>query len=206
MSGISLQTLFSRAAELSKSGGAAATVMSKIAENLEMRKLGSGSANKPIAVVIVSGPPRSGKTTLAYEIAEAINTPVTNIHMCEFSEAHDRFKFTGIPRGYIGHGSDSTVSLISKVGQPTILVLDEPHKAHESVLKDAAWIVADAGQSLPQDCPGPVNLTQAIIVFTTTEDPDVFMRNLAEAGGAGYTSRVSDSEFVKIKLPAPAMG
>lgn len=99
----------------------------------------------PMARFVLAGPPGVGKTEFCYVLAEALTGTQDSLHRIDcgtWTGSQDGARIVGPPPGYIGHGSETLVDVVSN--GPCVLLFDEYHLAPES-LRDILISILDSG-------------------------------------------------------------
>jgi len=107
-------------------------------------------ADRPLAVLLFTGPTGVGKTFTAELIAEAVfgsSSRLCRLNMNEYAERHEIGRLTGAPPGFVGHERPGALFAFAE-GQPEgVILLDEIEKAHEDV-REYFLQVFDSGEAM----------------------------------------------------------
>lgn len=134
-----------------------------VAQAVQRARAGLKAPNRPVAVLLFTGPTGTGKT----ELAKATTTflfdserAMLRIDMSEFMEKHTVSRLIGSPPGYVGHDEEGQLSGPLRRTPNCVVLLDEVEKAHPDVLNlflqvfedgrltDAKGRTADASNAL----------------------------------------------------------
>ncbi len=142
-------------------------------------RAGVSDPNRPLAVLLFTGPTGVGKTELAKALAAEVfgsEDHLVRLDMTEYTEAHSVARLTGAPPGYVGHGDDGVLVSAVRKSPYTVILFDEIEKAHSDVfdvllpvfdegrLRSSTGRVADMRNSL-------IILTSNLLQQTKAEDP-----------------------------------
>jgi ATP-dependent Clp protease ATP-binding subunit ClpC len=134
-----------------------------VAQAVQRSRAGLKAPNRPMAVLLFTGPTGTGKTELAKATASFLfdsERAMLRIDMSEFMEKHTVSRLIGSPPGYVGHDEDGQLSGPLRRTPYCVVLLDEVEKAHPDVLNlflqvfedgrltDAKGRTADASNAL----------------------------------------------------------
>ena len=134
-----------------------------VAQAVQRARAGLKAPNRPVAVLLFTGPTGTGKTELAKATATFLfdsERAMLRIDMSEFMEKHTVSRLIGSPPGYVGHDEEGQLSGPLRRTPYCVVLLDEVEKAHPDVLNlflqvfedgrltDAKGRTADASNAL----------------------------------------------------------
>jgi DNA polymerase III delta prime subunit len=124
-------------------------------------------ATRPMATIVMHGPPGVGKTETALILAEAVlgsRGALRRIDCSEMRNAHDIARLTGAPPGYVGYSEGG--ALTEALEQDAAVILfDEFDRAHPG-LNETLLGILDAGR-LTDGRGRTATFENAILLFTT---------------------------------------
>lgn len=159
-------------------------------------------------ILCFSGPPGTGKTSIAKMIAVALNRPFTSISL---AGVHDEAYLYGHRRSYMGAMPGKIIQAIksSKSLMPVIL-LDEVDKMIQSRNADPMSVLLDIlddqnrGEFMDHYLDIPIDLTKVIFILTLndlTVIPDALISRLENISFNGYTYKEKENIFYQNILP-----
>ncbi|CDG41260.1 MULTISPECIES: AAA family ATPase [Asaia] len=140
-------------------------VCEDIAQQLR-RRLALTVRNKPVGIFLLAGPPGTGKTYLAKQIARQMDRPLLHFDMTQMSSPHAATMLFGSPKGYVGSDSFGKLTGGLQEKPDAIVLLDEIEKAHPDVFKKflTAW---NDGHVTEASTGAQVSTTRAIFMLTS---------------------------------------
>lgn len=140
-------------------------VCEDIAQQLR-RRLALQTRGKPVGVFLLAGPPGTGKTYLAKQIARQTDRPLLHFDMTQMSSPHAATQLFGSPKGYVGSDTFGRLTGGLKEQPDAVVLLDEIEKAHPDVFKKflTAW---NDGHITEASTNEQVATTRAIFMLTS---------------------------------------
>ena len=143
----------------------------------ELTSLTNKNNKKPRATFLFAGPPGTGKTFLAEEIAAHLGMPFQRFDMSEYADKEANIEFCGSDKVY-KNGKAGNVTSFVEENPHSILLFDEVEKAHLNVIYLFLQIL-DAGRIRDNFTDNEVSFADTILIFTTNvgkrlyEDPTI---------------------------------
>lgn len=140
-------------------------VCEDIAQQLR-RRLALHVRNKPVGIFLMAGPPGTGKTYLAKQIARQMERPLLHFDMTQMSSPHAATQLFGSPKGYVGSDSFGKLTGGLQEKPDAVVLLDEIEKAHPDVFKKflTAW---NDGHVTEASTGAQISTTRAIFMLTS---------------------------------------
>ncbi|GAN54576.1 chaperone clpB [Tanticharoenia sakaeratensis NBRC 103193] len=115
-------------------------VCEDIAQQLR-RRLALQVRGKPVGVFLLAGPPGTGKTYLAKQIARQTERPLLHFDMTQMSSPVSATQMFGMSKGFVGSETYGKLTGGLKEKPDAVVLLDEIEKAHPDTLKKflTAW-------------------------------------------------------------------
>lgn len=104
-----------------------------VTNSVLMSRSGLGQKDKPMGVLLFTGPTGVGKTETAKTLATVLGIEMLRFDMSEYSEPHSVARLIGAPPGYVGHDEGGLLVESIKKTPHCVLLLDEMEKAHPKV-------------------------------------------------------------------------
>ncbi|GBR11593.1 AAA family ATPase [Acetobacter oeni] len=146
------------------------------------RRLALQVRGKPVGIFLLAGPPGTGKTYLAKQLARQLERPLLHFDMTQMSSPHAATQLFGSPKGYVGSDTYGKLTGGLKEKPDAVVLLDEIEKAHPDVFKQflVAW---NDGYVTEASTGAHVSTVQSIFVLTS---------NIATEALTAIADRLSD--------------
>ncbi|AOX16175.1 AAA family ATPase [Kozakia baliensis] len=130
------------------------------------RRLALQVRGKPVGIFLFAGPPGTGKTYLAKQIARQMDRPLLHFDMTQMSSPHAATQLFGSPKGYVGSDTFGKLTGGLQEKPDAVVLLDEIEKAHPDVFKKflTAW---NDGHITEASTGTQVSTTRAIFMLTS---------------------------------------
>jgi hypothetical protein len=117
-------------------------------------------------IFLFNGPPGTGKTQMAKEIATGLGIPVVSFAMNNYTSHNDVPTFTVFQRGYIASQRGALTTELKRCQGKCILLLDEMEKAHSGI-KQLFLQALQEGEYRDKHNDETIPLKNVIIIMTT---------------------------------------
>lgn len=164
----------------------------KVSNALILSRSGLGSADKPIASFLFTGPTGVGKTELAKQLAHIMGINFIRIDMSEFMEKHTVSKLIGAPPGYVGFEQGGVLTDAIHKSPYSVLLLDEIEKAHPDVFNILLQVMDHGALA---DSNGRSSDFRNVILIMTSNAGAKEM----EAGSIGLSAKLPGGEINSAK-------
>ncbi len=131
----------------------------------ELLALTDKKRQKPRATFLFAGPPGTGKTFLAENIAKVLNMPFCRFDMSEYADKEACIEFAGSDKVY-KNGKAGNVTSFVESNPRCILLFDEIEKAHITVIHLFLQLL-DAGRLRDNFTDNEISFKDVIVIFTT---------------------------------------
>jgi ATP-dependent Clp protease ATP-binding subunit ClpC len=151
--------------------------IARVARRLRIAHAGTHESERPLATLLLMGPPGVGKAETARLAASFLFGTEKALHrfdMSEYMEEHSVARLMGSPPGYVGHELEGRLVSRLRTIPHAVVLLAEAEKAHPSVL-DVFLKVFDAGR-LTDGKGRTADARHAVFILTSNLGSEEFFR------------------------------
>ena len=131
----------------------------------ELLSLTDKARQKPKATFLFAGPPGTGKTYLAENIAELLGLPFCRFDMSEYADKEACIEFAGSDKVY-KNGKAGNVTSFVEQNPRCVVLFDEIEKAHITVIHLFLQLL-DAGRLRDNYTDNEISFKDVVVIFTT---------------------------------------
>jgi ATP-dependent Clp protease ATP-binding subunit ClpA len=153
----------------------------EVARTLRIR-LAMTRRTQPLAKFLFAGPPGTGKTFLAKQLAIALQRPLMHLDMTQFSDGGASSQLFGSPKGYVGSDSYGVLTGGLRRAPNSVVLLDEIEKANPAVHKKFLTALNDGFVTEASDGQR-VGTVHSIFILTTNAACDSLSQMVNDYAG-----------------------
>ena len=101
--------------------------VNELARSIKVSQAGLSDPNKPIGCFLFTGPTGVGKTELAKQLSNSLESRFLRFDMSEYSEKHSVARLIGSPPGYVGYDQGGLLTESVDQNPHSVLLFDELH-------------------------------------------------------------------------------
>ena len=136
-----------------------------LARSIKVSQAGLSEPDKPVGCFLFTGPTGVGKTELAKQLSNSLESKFIRFDMSEYSEKHSVARLIGSPPGYVGYDQGGLLTEAVDQNPHSVLLFDEIEKAHHDLFNILLQVM-DYGK-LTDNNGKAVNFKNTILILTT---------------------------------------
>ena len=136
-----------------------------LTRSIKVSQAGLSEPDKPVGCFLFTGPTGVGKTELAKQLSNSLESKFIRFDMSEYSERHSIARLIGSPPGYVGYDQGGLLTESVDQNPHSVLLFDEIEKAHQDLFNILLQVM-DYGK-LTDNNGKSVNFKNTILILTT---------------------------------------
>ena len=136
-----------------------------LVRSIKVSQAGLSEPDKPVGCFLFTGPTGVGKTELAKQLSNILESKFVRLDMSEYSEKHSIARLIGSPPGYVGYDQGGLLTEAVDQHPHSVVLFDEIEKAHQDLF-NLLLQVMDYGK-LTDNNGKSVNFNNTIVILTT---------------------------------------
>ena len=136
-----------------------------LTRSIKVSQAGLSEPDKPVGCFLFTGPTGVGKTELAKQLSNSLESKFIRFDMSEYSERHSIARLIGSPPGYVGYDQGGLLTEAVDQNPHSVLLFDEIEKAHQDLFNILLQVM-DYGK-LTDNNGKSVNFKNTILILTT---------------------------------------
>jgi ATP-dependent Clp protease ATP-binding subunit ClpA len=136
-----------------------------LARSIKVSQAGLSEPDKPVGCFLFTGPTGVGKTELAKQLSNSLESKFIRLDMSEYSEKHSIARLIGSPPGYVGFEQGGLLTEAVDQHPHSVVLFDEIEKAHQDLFNILLQVM-DYGR-LTDNNGKSVNFKNTILILTT---------------------------------------
>ena len=136
-----------------------------LARSIKVSQAGLSEPDKPVGCFLFTGPTGVGKTELAKQLSNSLESKFIRLDMSEYSEKHSIARLIGSPPGYVGFEQGGLLTEAVDQDPHSVVLFDEIEKAHQDLFNILLQVM-DYGR-LTDNNGKSVNFKNTILILTT---------------------------------------
>ena len=154
---------------------------------IKVSQAGLSEPDKPIGCFLFTGPTGVGKTELAKQLSNSLESKFIRLDMSEYSEKHSIARLIGSPPGYVGFDQGGLLTEAVDQSPHSVVLFDEIEKAHHDLFNILLQVM-DYGK-LTDNNGKSVNFKNTILILTT----NIGAENLTK-GKLGFGTNINKQD------------
>ena len=136
-----------------------------LARSIKVSQAGLSEPDRPVGCFLFTGPTGVGKTELAKQLSNSLESKFIRLDMSEYSEKHSIARLIGSPPGYVGYDQGGLLTEAVDQNPYSVVLFDEIEKAHQDLFNILLQVM-DYGK-LTDNNGKSVNFKNIILILTT---------------------------------------